>query len=295
MVEEVANATVIGKLESKLPTVINQEWTKAVINEEYNKKSSKEKFEKCMEFLAKHTEMVKYQMSDTRHCSGGHKTQTQTCFVTGLTSTVKPKPNSFNRLGDNPDENSPRKFVMKPCLACDDGATNAESICHSVETCDVWNSLNVKEKEAKNKCKKHPFSQDHKTSECKSGIRGCRICKEKSHHTLLCLKRKVKTSSAKTSVSAKTRISSSLETPVIVQAMYVKGLKGEYGTLLDNCSTDHYITNEMAKRKKFVGEEVELLVEGIGGETTEFKVLSTMFLLKENLVKFMSLSAMVWM
>ena len=287
MVEEVANATVIGKLESKLPTVIHQEWTKAVINEEYNKKSSREKFEKFMEFLAKHKEMVKYQMSDARQCSGGHNTQTQTCFVTGLTSIVKPKPNSFNRLVDNPDENSPRKFVMKPCLACDDGATNAESICHSVETCDVWNSLNVKEKEAKVKIKKYPFSQDHKTSECKSGIKGCRICKEKSHQ--------VKTSSAKTSVTAKTRISSSLETPVIVQAMYVKGLKGEYGTLLDNCSTDHYITNEMAKRKKFVGEEVELLVEGIGGETTEFKVLSTMFLLKENLVKFMSLSAMVWM
>ena len=43
MVEEVANATVIGKLESKLPTVINQEWTKAVINEGYNKKVSIEK------------------------------------------------------------------------------------------------------------------------------------------------------------------------------------------------------------------------------------------------------------
>ena len=46
-------------------------------------------------------------------------------------------------------------------------------------------------------------------------------------------------------------------------------VKGRFGTLLYNCSTDHYITNAMARKHKFVGEEVELLVEGIGGETTK--------------------------
>ena len=38
------------------------------------------------------------------------------------------------------------------------------------------------------------------------------------------------------------------------------------GTLLDNCSTDNYITNSMARKNNLVGEQVELLVEGIGGE-----------------------------
>ena len=79
----------------------------------------------------------------------------------------------------------------------------------------------------------------------------------------------MKTSSAKSSVTAETRISTSLKTPVIVHALFVKTLKGRLGTLLDNCSTDHYITNDMARRHKLKGEEVELLVEGIGGETTK--------------------------
>ena len=266
MIEEVANATVIGKLESKLPVVVNQEWTRAVIKEKYDKKLSKEKYEYFMKFLAEQKEMVKYHMSDARS-SVGHKTQTQTSFVTGLSSKVNIKPD-YNRSASASKPSEP-KYVMKPCIACDDGATNIESIKHSVETCDVWNSLVVKEKEAKVKCRKHPFSQDHNNTECKSIIRGCRICKEKSHHTLLCPKRKVKTSTAKNSVTAKTRMSTSLETPVIVHAMFVKTLKGMFGTLLDNCSTDHYITNDMARKHKLRGEEVELLVEGIGGESTK--------------------------
>ena len=37
------------------------------------------------------------------------------------------------------------------------------------------------------------------------------------------------------------------------------------GTLLDNCSTDNYVTHAMAKRLKLSGEDVELEVEGVGG------------------------------
>ena len=88
MLEEVANAPVIGKLESKLPTVIDQRWTEAVIKEEYDNESSKDKFEHLMKFLAQHKEMVKYRMSDAR-TSGGQKTQTQTCFVTSLSAKVQ--------------------------------------------------------------------------------------------------------------------------------------------------------------------------------------------------------------
>ena len=264
MLEEVANAMFMSKLENKLPTVIDQEWTKAVIKEKHNEKSSKDKFEEFMKFLAEHKKMVKYKFSEARQAAVGSKTQTQVCFVTGLSTKIKINPQT-EKVPDNQQKQNFR-FEMKPCLACDDGATNVEVTKHSMETCEVWNSLKVKDKESKVKCKKHPFTRDHSTADCSSNIRACKICKERTHHSLLCPKRKVTTKSAKTSITAKTNISSSLETPVIVYAMYVQGLKGRIGTLLDNCSTDNYITNSMARRNNLVGEHVELLVEGIGGE-----------------------------
>ena len=73
MVEEVANATNIGKLR------VNEEWTKTCfIKKKFdkNKKTSKEKFEAFMTFLAEYKEMVEYQMSEARQASGGLKTQT---------------------------------------------------------------------------------------------------------------------------------------------------------------------------------------------------------------------------
>ena len=264
MLREVANASNISKLESKLPSVVSQEWTKTVINEDLTGKGSDTKFDKFMEFLAKYKKMVKYQMSDARS-SVSHKTQTQTCFVTGLSAKVKPK-GDYKESSDKIDK---PKFEMKPCIACNDGATNIDSIKHSVESCDVWNSLTVKEKEAKVKCKKHPFSFDHNHSDCKSNIRGCKICKEKTHHFLLCPKRKVRTSSAKSTINTTSRVSASLKTPVIVQALLVKTMDGNFGTLLDNCSTDNYITNAMAEKYQLTGEDVELVVEGIGGETNK--------------------------
>ena len=105
-----------------------------------------------MEFLAKHKEMVKYQMSDIRQAAGATKTQTQVCFVTGPSSQVKVSP-------QNPGhQKQSTKIEMKPCLACDDGATNVDVIKHSAENCEVWDSLKVKEKESKVKCRKHPGS-----------------------------------------------------------------------------------------------------------------------------------------
>ena len=38
--------------------------------------------------------------------------------------------------------------------------------------------------------------------------------------------------------------------------------------MIDHCSTDHYVTLDLVKKYKFPGEAVELLVEGIGGETS---------------------------
>ena len=80
MLREIVNASNISKLESKLPTVVSQEWTMTVINEDLTAKGSDTKFSKFMDFLAKFKKMVKYQMSDARS-SAGNKTQTQACFT----------------------------------------------------------------------------------------------------------------------------------------------------------------------------------------------------------------------
>ena len=180
MLREVVNASNISKLESKLPSVVSQEWTKTVINEDLTVKGSDIMFDKFMEFLYKYKKTVKYQMSESRS-SASNKTQTQVCFVTGLSAKVKPK----NEPRDSSVKTEKPKYEFKPCIAFNDGATNIDSIKHSVESCEVWNSLSIKEKEAKIKCKKHPFSLDHKHADCKSDIQGCKNCKEKTHHFLL--------------------------------------------------------------------------------------------------------------
>ena len=141
MLREVVNASNISKLESKLPTVVSQRWIVTVVKDDLTAKGSDIKFDKFMEFLAEFKKMVRYQTSESRS-SANHKAQTQTCFVTGLTAKVKPKSDP----GDSDDDPEKPKFEMKPCLACNDGATNIESIKHSVESCDVLNSLSIKEK-----------------------------------------------------------------------------------------------------------------------------------------------------
>ena len=85
MVGEVANATNIGKLESKLPSVVSREWTETVIHEDLTIKGSNIKFGRFMEFLAQYKKIVRYTMSECRSSA-----QTQTCFMTGLSAKVKP-------------------------------------------------------------------------------------------------------------------------------------------------------------------------------------------------------------
>ena len=46
----------------------------------------------------------------------------------------------------------------RACLACNvDGATDLSVVCHPMESCSVWDSLQQREKESKVKCIKHPF------------------------------------------------------------------------------------------------------------------------------------------
>ena len=90
--DQVSVSPIIGKLESKLPSNMNEKWIDIVIEEELTEKSTKEMFSRFMSFLNKAKEKIKYLISEARHSSTGNKAQT--CFVTGQTSTVKPSPTS---------------------------------------------------------------------------------------------------------------------------------------------------------------------------------------------------------
>ena len=54
--------------------------------------------------------------------------------------------------------------------------------------------------------------------------------------------------------------------------MYIKSKRGiKVGTLIDDCSTDHYMLNSSAKKMRLKGIPVDLLMEGFeGNETTAY-------------------------
>jgi hypothetical protein len=266
IIGEIANSTVIGKLESKLPTLINIDWSKIVTEEEMDTKTSKEKFERFMTFLKLSKQRIEYLTADARQCSGGGiaRSVTQVNFVTGVTTLVVKK--SETNVGGRQNDRS-----WKACLACDvDGATDLRATQHPMESCEVWNSLTVKEREKKVKCLKHPFKSDHTTQTCTISGRKCKFCSQDSHHFLLCPKKPVvKSASRAATMSVQ---SDQVMLPVMVQAQFVTAPdNSSIGSLMDLCSTDDYVTHKYAKKKNLPGEDVELVVEGMGGKETYYK------------------------
>ena len=60
--------------------------------------------------------------------------------------------------------------------------------------------------------------------------------------------------------------------PVMVQAQYVQGGNcSRVGTLMDLYTTDDYVIHRYARKHKFPGEDIELVVEGMGGKETFYK------------------------
>ena len=266
---EIANSTIIGELESKLPTLIRIDWSKVVTEDELNEKSANDKYLKFMDFLKKAKKRIEYMTSDSSQLSGGvSKSITQMNFVTGTTLVTKP-----GTLRPGVDRKDDKRKFWKPCLACNvDGATDLSTLEHPMETCDVWKNLTQKEKEKRVKCVKHPFKNDHLTKDCTIKGRKCKLCGQDSHHFLLCTKKPVKSGSNVAKTSSKTATGNQSMLPVMVQAQFVTGLhNSKIGTLMDLCSTDDYVTHRYAEKKKIHGEDVELVVEGIGGSESYYK------------------------
>ena len=259
---EISNSTVIGKIEQKLPSIVQRDWTKKVVVEELENKGSDEKFEELMIFLEITKKQVEYVANESRQGSGV-LSRSQTNFVTGTVVNVKPEghQNSGTVKGK-------RRFL--PCLICNsDGATDPAVTQHPMSTCAVWNALTLKQKEQKVKCKKCPFSTNHTLATCTVKDRFCRNCSAKDHHFLLCPSKK----SNSNLCSTKSMIGDgSMLPPVMVQTSYVSAKCGtRLGTMFDLCSTDDYITHKCARRNGFEGIDVVLIIEGIAGSEVKIE------------------------
>ena len=224
-------------------------------------------FKRFMEFLKEAKDRIKRMTSDVRSSTGqgSQATTSHVNFVTGTADRVKrPTPRSSAHVSVGRD--------WKLCLACNvDGATDLEVVQHGMEKCEVWNSLSLKEKQRKVKCLKHPFHDDHTTGTCTYKGRPCKICSQDGHHFLLCPKasKSAKTSSNSTTMTA---INGDGMLPVLLQMQYVFTPGGSgVGTLLYLASTDDYVTHRYARKNKLHGDDVDLIVEGMGGEEKFYK------------------------
>ena len=217
--------------------------------------------------------MAKYNMSESR--SSNNKSY---CFVTGKNGELESKNNSRLSLRSSSEKSAPH-----PCLACNvDGATDLASCQHSMDSCVAWGSLTYNQRVAKVQCIKHPFRNDHSTKECKTPLnRKCRFCdKENDHHFLLCERFQVKRIGASNLASlvgcakVRTEHEDCLPNlpPVMLYTTFVKTEFGyKLGSLIDNGSTDDYITHKAARKLNLIGYPIDLTTEGFGGAEIHVK------------------------
>ena len=149
-----------------------------MVKKQLDLKPSSERYNRLKNFLKEAKERVEGLPSSLNLASGGgNKSDSHYNFVTGATtlSASQPLDRSKSASGD-----------WKPCVARNvDGATDLTILQHPMESCNVWNSLSLEEKQVKVKCIKHLF-KDHTTDECTVRGRMCKYCSQYGHHFLLC-------------------------------------------------------------------------------------------------------------
>ena len=271
LLADVANTTVISEIESKLPNMVQRDWIKLVSSKEMSDKPSSEIFEKLLEFLEDTRRQAEYFGTEVRQLGSNQaKASTKLGFVNcGASDSFVS--DSLNNKSKEP----PRGREPLPCLACSDGSTDLKAAIHPTNNCEVWRSLTFQEKKAKVKCIYHPakgLKGDHTTDECKVGKAKCDLCKDSNrngHHSWFCYQvtAKTKTSLTKTSIGSSEQLD-----PVMVKTLFVPTVSpynnksGKLGSVIDDCSTDHYVTYRAVKKYDFPGKDVELSVEGLGGK-----------------------------
>ena len=276
-ISEIANAGYISKIEARLPIAISTDWWKIVTEESLGKRVSSERFARLMSFLQKAKLRVEKQTSSLNQVSstgGGNqgKSITQYNVVTGAVT--------LTTIQTGGPERKKRERNWNPCLGCNvDGCTDLRATCHPMDTCSVWNSLSLREKEKRSKCLKHPFKNDHTTAQCTVTGKSCKFCSKDTHHFLFCPTPKKKTTSAVAKISVHNSVDRSneqLQKPVLLQAKFISGPDGSrIGALLDLASTDDYVTHRYAKKHNLQGDPVLLTVSGI--RASEFQIESKIY------------------
>ena len=254
LLDQLSNAVILNELESKLPHVFYMDWGKKVEAEKLNKGHPSAKFTVFMDFLKSCKNIVE-DLSLSQ--DSGSKCTVQTNLIIGPQGAAKP---ALDVSGAKPS------FQLKPCLACYDGSTNGQSVMHDTKDCEVWASMNLKDRQDKVNCHKHPFSTNgHLTKDCKNSLRKPCVCGSSEHHVLLCPK--FKTNSPVASI---VKVSNTVKEDVLLKTIVVKGAsQGQvYGCLQDNASTDNFITHKKAKSYNLLGHNVAVEIEGINNIET---------------------------
>ena len=156
---EIATTNMVTEIERKLPNLVRRDWSHEFMQEDVEK-SPKEMFDAFMKFLLKTQRMVEFHSLDTKQCSGQGRAFTNSSYVNGSTVLVE-KGGAGNDCsgGGGINRNKFNEQSLSPCIVCNtDGVTDLRSTQHSMNTCDIWNSLSVKDKEKKVKCRKPPFA-----------------------------------------------------------------------------------------------------------------------------------------
>ena len=271
LLSDVANTTVISEIEKKLPDLVQRDWIKLVSSKDMAEKSSSEIFEHLFEFLEDTKRQAEYFGTEVRQQSNDQfQAATNIGFVNcGVTDEISPNNSSRKVKAHN--------RVQEPltCLACCDGLTDLDATTHPTNDCDVWRSLTFDQRKEKVNCLYHPargLHCNHTTAECSVGKARCQFCKENNsdgHHTWFCHQAKAKTKTSLTKTSSST---ADMLNPVMVKTLFVTAVSpdnnktGKLGCIIDDCSTDHYVTFKAAKMYGFHGKDVELCVEGLGGK-----------------------------
>ena len=148
LVAEVANATVIAKIELRLPPLVKTKWAEKHVEEEFSDKTSTEVFTELMKFLEKNKRSAEYIVSEVRSDGAKHSSTT---LVTGGAGRSRSdsggsedderKDKDARKKGrDEKKEGDERRGRMiKPCLACwESGEIVADEVLHYMESCQVW-------------------------------------------------------------------------------------------------------------------------------------------------------------
>ena len=237
--DQMANVTIIAKIEEKLPVTPSGLWVDLVITKELESKPIRQKYDALKTFLKIQKDKAAYVVS--KNALAGNKPGTKYCVVTGQTFVTNTK------------ESLPSKFEVQ-CMVCEENGDEAD---HHPKDCDIWNNLSLEDKKKLVKCEHHPWSKTHTTSECRASVT-CGHCRG-FHNTIFCNKRVAKT----TVTSTKT---ASVGAEVLLKTLFVssKSHKHQLKMMEDNASTDSYVTFEAVEELNLKPvSEVVLEIEGI--------------------------------